>query len=78
MFSFVAEKNNISIADAKYVLEESEKLMPILLIQYKTDFKMIFKKTKEYQQILIENCKNKSIAKKKLWCFGFSFSVLLK
>ena len=65
MFSFVAEKNNISIDDAKYVLEESEKLMPILLIQYKTDFKMIFEKTKEYQQILIENCKNKSMAKKK-------------
>ena len=65
MFSLVAEKNNISIADAKYVLEESEKLMPILLIQYKTDFKMIFEKTKEYQLILIENCKNKAVAKRK-------------
>ncbi len=65
MFSFVAEKNGISIDDAKYVLEESEKLMPILLIQYKTDFNMISTQIKEYQKILIQNCKDKAVAKRK-------------
>jgi hypothetical protein len=59
MFSFVAEKNNITIDDAKYVLRQSEKLMPILLIQYKTDLNMICMKTKEYQRLLIQECKNK-------------------
>jgi hypothetical protein len=59
MFSFVAEKNNITIDDAKYVLQKSEKLMPILLIQYKTDLNMICMKTKEYQRLLIQECKNK-------------------
>jgi hypothetical protein len=59
MFSFVAEKNNITIDDAKYVLQQSEKLMPILLIQYKTDLNMICMKTKEYQRLLIQECKNK-------------------
>ena len=59
MFSFVAEKNNIAIDDAKYVLQKSEKLMPILLIQYKTDLNMICMKTKEYQRLLIQECKNK-------------------
>ncbi len=59
MFSFVAEKNNITIDDAKYVLRQSEKLMPILLIQYKTDLNMICMKTKEYQRPLIQECKNK-------------------
>jgi hypothetical protein len=59
MFSFFAEKNNITIDDAKYVLQKSEKLMPILLIQYKTDLNMICMKTKEYQRLLIQECKNK-------------------
>jgi hypothetical protein len=59
MFSFVAEKNNITLDDAKYVLQQSEKLMPILLIQYKTDLNMICMKTKEYQRLLIQECKNK-------------------
>jgi len=49
-------KNNYEINDEKYnyVLEESYKLMPILLIQYNYDFKMMLEKIKEYQIILIE------------------------
>lgn len=57
VFSKIATENNISIDDAKYVYERSEKLMPILLQQYKLDFNMICLKLKEYQKILIKNCK---------------------
>ena len=57
--------NNISIDDAKYVLEQINKLMPILLIQYKTDLNMMCMKMKEYQNLLIQECKNKAVAKKR-------------
>lgn len=60
LFIKVANDNGITVDDAKYVLEQSEKLMPILLRQYNTDYNMIFMKTREYQKILIDNCKKKN------------------
>ena len=54
--SHIAKDNCISTEDAKYIYEESQKIMPILLIQYKTDLNMICLKMKEYQKILTEKC----------------------
>ena len=57
--SHIAKENCISSEDAKYIYEESQKIMPILLIQYKTDLNMICLKMKEYQKILTEKCQQK-------------------
>ena len=55
MLSFIGN-NGITIEDCKYILKQSEMLMPILLIQYKSDIDMICLKMKEYQKILREEC----------------------
>ena len=59
VYSHIAKENCISSEDAKYIYEESQKIMPILLIQYKTDLNMICLKMKEYQKILTEKCQQK-------------------
>ena len=43
-----------------YIYQESEKLMPILWIQYKTDLNMICLKMKGYQKLLREECIRKN------------------
>ena len=53
----IATENDITREQALFILDKSEKLMPILLIQYKTDINMICKKMKEYQRLHIANCK---------------------
>ena len=52
VISYVAKKNSITPDDAKYIYQESRKLMPILQIQYKNDLDMICLKMKEFQKIL--------------------------
>ena len=59
VYSHIAKENCISSEDAKYIYEENQKIMPILLIQYKTDLNMICLKMKEYQKILTEKCQQK-------------------
>ena len=55
ILSFIGN-NGITIEDCKYILKQSEMLMPILLIQYKSDIDMICLKMNEYQKILREEC----------------------
>ena len=59
IYDFVGNKNGLTKEECKYIYEESEKLMPILLIQYKMDLNMICKKMKEYQMLLSEACRKK-------------------
>ena len=58
--SHILKKDCISHQDALYIYQESEKLMPILLIQYKTDLNMICLKMKGYQKLLREECIRKN------------------
>ncbi len=62
--SHIAKENCISLEDAKYIYEESQKIIPKLLIQYKTDLNMICLRMKEYQEILTEKCKQKASVQK--------------
>ena len=64
VYSHIAKEKCISSEDAKYIYEESQKIMPILLIQYKTDLNMICLRMKEYQKILMEKCQQKASMKK--------------
>ena len=52
---------DIDDLNSNYILNQSYKLMPILFIQYKADFKMILEKIEEYQILLIDD---KQIKKK--------------
>ena len=59
IYDLVGNKYGLTKEECKYIHEESEKLMPILLIQYKMDLNMICKKIKEYQMLLSEECRKK-------------------
>jgi len=63
IYDLVGTKSGLTIEECKYIHEESEKLMPILFIQYKMDLNMICKKIKEYQILLYEECIKKRAKK---------------
>ena len=60
LYAYVAKSNNITIDDAKHILERSEAFMDILTHQYGNNLDMICKKMREYQKLLIEQAKKQA------------------
>lgn len=58
LFNYISKEHNITFDDAKFVVEESEKHSLELSSKYE-DFEENLRLSNQFQQILIEFCKNK-------------------
>jgi hypothetical protein len=59
IFKNIAKENNITVQDAKFIFENSQEIMPLLLIHYKADLNIFVIKLMNTRNCLPMNVKRK-------------------
>ena len=55
LYDYVAKTNNITQEQVKYIMEKSEDIMPIMILQYGNDLNTISMKMRKYQKNMIKS-----------------------